>query len=426
MNTRRTIFVLSLCLMITILLAACQPTPSGTGVLQSKIQRGNPVTSQEDQTAVVDGTNQFATDLYQVINDRDGNLLFSPLSISMALSMTYGGARGATAEQMASILHLPQDRDTHAIMNWLDQELESRANGPEGKRNSGFELSIANSIWGQIDFPFLSEYIDLLAANYGAGMRVTDFVNQPEPSRLAINRWVSNETHKKIPELFSKGMISSDTRMVLANAVYFNAPWKNEFKKSETQTLPFTLLDGSQVNTEMMHAKRDFGYNEGQGFRAVSLPYRGDEVAMMIILPDEGAFQSFDQGLNAEQISMIVDGMSQIEVNLTLPRFQFDTELDLGDSLPSLGMVDAFDSHLADFSGMDGARDLYISDAIHKAYIDVNEEGTEAAAATGMVIKLTSLPIENVLLVDRPFIFAIYDKVTGSILFLGRVVNPVD
>lgn len=426
MNTRRTIFVLSLCLMITILLAACQPNPSGTGVLQSKIQRGNPVTSQEDQTAVVDGTNQFATDLYQVINDRDGNLLFSPLSISMALSMTYGGARGATAEQMASILHLPQDRDTHAIMNWLDQELESRANGPEGKRNSGFELSIANSIWGQIDFPFLSEYIDLLAANYGAGMRVTDFVNQPEPSRLAINRWVSNETHKKIPELFSKGMISSDTRMVLANAVYFNAPWKNEFKKSETQTLPFTLLDGSQVNTEMMHAKRDFGYNEGQGFRAVSLPYRGDEVAMMIILPDEGTFQSFDQGLNAEQISMIVDGMSQIEVNLTLPRFQFDTELDLGDSLPSLGMVDAFDSHLADFSGMDGARDLFISDAIHKAYIDVNEEGTEAAAATGIVIKLTSLPIENVVLVDRPFIFAIYDKVTGSILFLGRVVNPVD
>ncbi len=429
MNIRRLYLYCSLLIIAAILLAACQPVPNGNGsgmLLKSDKPRNEAVEiDSEASRELVAGNHQFAIDIYQKIKEQDGNIVFSPFSISMALAMVYGGARGTTAEQIAAVMHLPQNEaEIHAAFNWLDQTLENRAAGPEGKKNSGFELSIANSIWGQKGFAFQQEYLDLLAVNYGAGLRAADFVSDPNGSRRAINDWVSDETRKKIQDLLPEGSVTGDTRLVLANAIYFNAPWKDEFKKADTQELPFNLLNGSQVVVPMMHAKKNYGYTYGDGYRAVALPYRGDQVAMLIILPDEGNFGSFEEELSAELLSNIIGEMSYDEVNLTLPKFTFETKLSLVDTLVSLGMVDAFDSQNADFSGIDGQRDLVITDAVHKAFIDVNEEGTEAAAATGIVVGLTSFKEENIILVDRPFLYAIFDKVTDSILFFGRVTDP--
>lgn len=429
MNIRRIYFYSSILLITATLMAACQPGPIGGGsgmLLKSDKPRNQTVEiNSEAANNLVTSNNQFAIDLYQKIREQEGNIIYSPFSISMALAMVYGGARGTTAEQMAEVMHIPQnDAQIHASFNWLDQTLESRAAGPEGKKNSGFELSIANSIWGQKGFAFRDEYLDLLAENYGAGLRATDFAADPNGSRQAINDWVSDETRKKIQDLLPEGSVTGDTRLVLANAIYFNAPWKDEFKKADTQDLPFYLLDGSQVVVPMMYAKKNFGYAYGNGYSAITLPYRGDQVAMLIVLPDEGNFRAFEEGLSAEVVSTIIGEMSYDEVMLTLPKFTFDTKLNLKDTLVSIGMVDAFDAQTADFSGIDGERDLVITDAVHKAFIDVNEEGTEAAAATGIIVGLTSFRPENMMLVDRPFLFAIYDKGTGSILFFGRITDP--
>lgn len=410
-------------------MAACQPGSNleGSGMLLKSDKPRNQAVEINSEAGknLVTSNNQFAMDLYQKIKEQDGNLIYSPFSISMALAMVYGGARGTTAEQMAAVMHIPQnDAQIHAAFNWLDQTLESRAAGPEGKKNSGFELSIANSIWGQKGFAFQADFLDLLAENYGAGLRAADFAADPNGSRRVINDWVSDETRKKIQDLLPEGSVTTDTRLVLANAIYFNAPWKDEFKTTDTQDLPFHLLDGSQVDVPMMHAKKNYGYTYGNGYSAVALPYRGDQVAMLIILPDEGNYAAFEDGLSAEVLSNIIGEMSYDEVNLTLPKFTFDTSLSMNDTLISLGMIDAFDAQAADFSGIDGERDLVITDVVHKAFIDVNEKGTEAAAATGIVVGVTAFKEENIVTVDRPFLFAIYDKVTGSILFFGRVTDP--
>jgi serpin B len=379
-----------------------------------------------DEALLVEGNSAFAFDLYQALKGQEGNLFYSPYSISLALAMTYAGARNETAQQMADTLHFLLEQDKlHPAFNWLAAELASRGEGAAGKDEKGFRLNLVNAIWGQKDFEFLSDFLDVLAGNYGAGLRILDFITEPEESRLTINDWVSNQTEGRIEDLIAPDMIDEFTRLVLTNAIYFNAAWKYPFNGNTTADGPFYLLDGGQVTVPMMHQGESLGYAKGKGYQAVELPYDGDELSMVILLPSSGNFPAFEQGLDAQKVGDILDGLRSRLVDLTMPKFEFDSEFSLKDTLTDMGMRDAFSADDADFSGMTGNRDLFISEVVHKAFVSVDEAGTEAAAATAVVVPVGDgfeFPVE--VTVDRPFIFLIRDIETGAILFVGRVLNP--
>jgi serpin B len=384
-----------------------------------------PAAAPADLATLAEGNSSFAFDLYRTLAAEDGNLFFSPYSISVALAMTYAGAEGETARQMAEALHftLPEN-PLHEAFNAYSLDLEARAEAEvEG---TPFELSIANSLWGQQGFPFLPEYLDLLAENYGAGMRLVDYAADPEAARQAINQWVRDETRDKIQDLIPSGAIDAMTRLVLANAIYFKAAWLHPFDPDVTAPAPFHLLDGSTVDVPMMHQDEPYRYFAGDGLQALEIPYENGDVSMLILLPDEGQFQAAEGALGPEMIRGILDGLAQSSVILSLPRFTYESAFGLNDALSAVGMTDAFDPDRADFSGMDGARDLFIGSVLHKAFVSVDENGTEAAAATAVIMELTSaMPGEPIVFaVDRPFIFLIRDNQTGSVLFVGRVVSP--
>jgi serpin B len=256
-------------------------------------------------------------------------------------------------------------------------------------------------------------------------MRIVDYIHAAEASRQTINQWVSDQTEGKIKDLLPQGSINELTRLVLTNAIYFNAAWASQFEKAMTQNGPFHRLDGSTVTVPMMHQMKSFRYAEGADYQAVELPYDGNQLSMVIILPAADRFNSFEAGLDSVQVKDIIASLQSSQVNLAMPRFKIESEFGLKPALGSLGMAAAFSPDEADFSGMDGQKDLYISDVVHKAYVSVDEAGTEAAAATGVIVGTTSLPtnIKNVTL-DHPFIFLIRDIPTGTILFLGRVMDP--
>ena len=397
-------------------------------IVQSEAQRVTaPDVTEAGVAELVVGSSAFAFDLYQqAVRGENGNLFYSPYSISMALAMTYAGARGETEQQMADTLHftLPQDR-LHPAFNALDLELASRAEGTEGQDEEGFRLNIVNSIWGQSDYSFLSEFLDVLAKNYGAALRLLDFENAPEESRQVINEWVSDQTEGRIEDLIPQGVINELTRLVLANAIYFNAAWSHPFEGEQTRDGTFHLLDGSQVTVPMMKQTELFGYSEGEGYQAIELPYVGEKLSMVILLPAAGLFGEFEKSLDAERVDAIVEDLAQKNVALTMPKFEFDSSFQLADTLAGMGMPHAFSPEAANFSGMDGTRHLFIQDVVHKSFISVDEAGTEAAAATGVVVGITSAPSSPVeVTVDRPFVFLIRDLETKAILFVGRAVNP--
>jgi len=418
-------------IIITLLgLVGCARSGGGTVLAQSvqsdKERVMSPNVAASDLADLVNGNSAFAFGLYHLLREeKDGNLFYSPYSISLALAMTYGGARGETEQQMADTLHftLPQDR-LHPAFNDLDLELAKRGEGAQGKDGQGFRLNIVNAIWGQQGYKFLPEFLDTLAENYGAGLRLLDFAGNPEASRVTINDWVSDQTENRIKDLIPQGIIDKLTRLVLTNAIYFNAAWAEPFKKDLTTDGPFHLLDGSQVTVPMMRQTTSFGYAEGEGYQAVELPYDGRELAMVIFLPEAGKVETFENSLDARQVEAIIESLQYREVALTMPKFEIESDFSLVEALSAMGMPVAF-SASADFSGMDGTRNLCIGDVIHKAFVSVDEAGTEAAAATAVVMKLTAMPEPAVgVTVDRPFIFLIRDIETGTILFVGRVVNP--
>jgi serpin B len=399
---------------------------AGGEVLKSDQDRiTSPDVNLSDEALLVEGNSAFAFELYQALKGEEGNLFYSPYSISMALAMTYAGARGETAEQMADTLHFILEQEKlHPAFNWLDTELASRGEGAEGKDEEGFRLNIVNAIWGQKDYEFLSEFLDVLAENYGAGMRILDFINETEQSRVAINDWVSNQTEGRIEDLIPPGAIDALTRLVLTNAIYFNAAWENPFDEDITADGPFYLLDGGQVSVPMMKQTEWFGYTEGEGYQAVQLPYDGNELSMVILLPEAGNFEAFEKGLQAQQVCDIISDLQTTGVTLTMPKFEFDSEFRLNNTLAGMGMPIAF-SRAADFSGMTGSPDLFISEVIHKAFVSVDEAGTEAAAATAVIMRMSAAPGFPVeVTIDHPFIFLIRDIETDAILFVGRVMNP--
>jgi serpin B len=394
-------------------------------MLASEHQRvSSPQFTESELAKLVDGNNAFALDLYQALREEDGNLFFSPYSISIALAMTYAGARGETESQMAATLHylLSQDR-LHTAFNALDLKLAKRGRGAAGQDGEAFRLNIVNALWGQKDYAFLAQYLDALAENYGAGMNLVDFINAAEASRVTINDWVEDQTEGKIKDLIPPGVIDGYTRLVLTNAIYFNAAWLHSFQEDLTHDGTFTLLDGSKVTVPMMCQQESLGYFLGEGYQAVELPYDGEELSMVILLPDAGQYEAFESSLSADRLNSILDGLSYQGVGLTMPKFEVDADFELGKTLKAMGMPLAF-SDAADFSGMTGNRDLCIGEVLHKAFVSVDEAGTEAAAATAVVMKNTSVPQYKAVSVNRPFMFLIRDVQTNSILFVGRVLNP--
>jgi serpin B len=429
-------------LVMTLLLGACMTTnetppantQSGVQVAESKLARlTNPQVPQDDLQTLAAGNRAFAADLYQQLRTQDGNLIFSPYSISLALAMTYAGAREETAGQMADTLHfmLPED-SLHPAFNALSQYLQSLAQpptspqpAPTGEPPKGLQLEIANSLWGQKDFNFQQDFLDLLARNYGAGLRLVDFLNDPETARQLINDWVSQQTHDKIQNLFPQDSIDSKTRLALVNAIYFKASWMQAFNPDKTQQGVFHLKDGGQVTVPMMSSGEAAKYYaRDTDYQVVGLPYLGGQSMMVVLLPDEGKFDQVEASLDDQQLNSILNSLDEMAVDLYMPKFKIESQFDLPKTLAALGMPDAFDPNLADFSGMDGSRDLYISQVMHKAFVDVDESGTEAAAATGVAISLSAIQETTTVNVDRPFMFFIYEPGHGTILFAGRVLNP--
>jgi serpin B len=401
------------------LLAGCAAQEAEAQVVASDEERDlAPDAPAADLAALAEGNSAFAFDLYQALKDRDGNLFFSPHSISTALAMTYAGARGETERQMAETLHfaLPQER-LHRAFNALDMALSS-------DEEEDFQLHVANAIWGRAGHTFLATFLDVLARNYGAGLRLLDFAKDPEAARQTINQWVSDQTKEKIQDLIPEGGITTDTALVLANAIYFKADWLFPFPEDRTQDGTFTRLNGDPVTVPMMMMAepQSLNYVAGDGYQALELPYKGERTGMVILLPDAGQFEAFEAGLNAGRVAEILAGMAPQQVQLTLPKFSYEAEIRLAKTLAGMGMPDAFAN--ADFSGMDGEQDLFIDEIFHKAFVAVDEAGTEAAAATGVVMRLTTALPGIQVMVDRPFVFAIRDLETGTILFLGRVLDP--
>ncbi|MCX6035712.1 MAG: serpin family protein, partial [Chloroflexi bacterium] len=425
MMNKRLYVLFTAAIMPALLLSAC-----GAGkVAESKLERvSNPNVAASDVEQLVAGNTAFAFDLYQAVRPSNGNVVYSPYSISLAFAMTYGGAHSETATQMADVLHYTLSGDQfHPVFNALDLDLARRPNqAADVDEKERFQLSIANSLWGQDGWPFLPEYLDLLAVNYGAGMRLVDFENAPESARRQINDWVSEQTRGRIKDIIPSGMIDPVTRLVLANAIYFKATWEYKFNANDTADKPFYLLNGDTVSVPMMEISHqvNLSYAAGDGWQAVSLPYKGGLTEMVVIVPDAGNFETFESTLSAERYDEILAAMEPQDVILSMPKFTFETQFGLKDILAGMGMQAAFDPNTADFSGIDGQRDLVISDAIHKAFIAVDEKGTEAAAATVIIMGMTALPVKGVVLtIDRPFLFFIRDVPTGTILFMGRVMD---
>ena len=421
---------------------AQRATPASVQALASSLQRvSSPEVARDDLGELATGNNAFAFDLYQAICDGEDNLFYSPYSISVALAMTYAGAQGATEQQMADTLHftLPQER-LHPAFNALDLELANRSHrtakeaAGEETEEVAFELHAANSVWGQAGYTFRPEYLDLLALNYGAGIRLVDFQKDAEAAVKAINKWVSEDTEGRIRDILDQ--LGDKTRLVLANAIYFNAQWALPFDEADTEDEPFYLLDGEEEQVPLMHQRDDFLYTEGDGYQAIELPYHYDEVAMVILLPQEGRFREIEERLAGDWVQSVVFGFGKHDVILTMPKFGFETPvIELKETLEAMGMPDAFSSVSADFSAiaeLQSLEVLFISRVLHKAFVDVDEEGTEAAAATVVILELTicemigepTEPPPIIMRIDRPFVFFIRDIRTDAILFVGRVMNP--
>jgi serpin B len=375
-----------------------------------------------DQAAVVEGNNAFAIDLYAQLRKQNGNLFFSPESISTAFAMAYAGARGTTATQMAATLHftLPPDK-LHPAMGALLAGL----NGP----NAGYKLHVADSLWAEKDFAFLDDFLKLTSSDYGAGFNRVDFKQSPEAVRATINQWVEEKTEDKIKDLLPAGSVTPTTRLVLTNAIYFKGDWQSQFDKAQTKDEDFHLSATQTVKAPLMHLTNKLGYFNSGTFQAVDIPYKSGELSMIVLLPNEaGGLPALEQSLTSANAKQWLSELrSGARIVLTLPKFKMTQQFQLGGTLSAMGMAEAFERNAADFSGMTGKRDLSISAAIHKAYIDVNEEGTEAAAATGIVMRSMVMarpqpPI--VFRADHPFLFLIRDNRYGAILFMGRIIDP--
>ena len=399
---------------------ASNGSPADVGSLRGDAAR---ITTGTDPTAVAAAVNAFADDLFAQLTTVNpvANLVFSPASIALALAMTSAGARGTTLDEINAVLHVAEPAAVHRSMNGLAAALEdvnatqdNTATGGDGV--SEVQLSIANSLWGQSGLKFEQAFLDLLSSEYGAGMELVDYQTDPEASRQAINEWVATQTRDRIPELLAEGVITIDTRLTLVNAIYLKANWNETFDKELTTLETFASPTGD-VSVDMMHTSRRMAYAAGDGWQAVEMPYVFNELTFVVAVGEatDTVMPSIDE---------IVGSLTDYQVDLAFPKFDIETSVSLADTLKDMGMPTPFDVRSADFSGMTTAQRLVIGDVIHQANITVDEEGTEAAAATAVVMVAVSLPPPATLVVDRPFTFWLRARTTGAVVFMGRVNDP--
>jgi serpin B len=370
----------------------------------------------EDILGVVTANNRLAFDLYRRLREEEGNIFFSPWSISSAMAIALEGARGETRSEMRAVLHLPGEERRLAF---------ARLYNEINKKDKRYELATANAVWAQKDFQILDAYFDVIEKYYGGNVENLDFIGDTEGSRKTINGWVEGKTKEKIKDLIPQGAIDGQTRLVITNAVYFKGQWVKQFDLKNTQESEFRVTPDKAVKVQMMNLRdAKFKYAEDETVQILELPYAGEELSMLILLPKEDSPDNVESILAAERLDEWRASIKEEEVDVYLPRFKLETKYGLVENFKELGMRQAFDPGQADFSAMTGRRDLFISRIIHQAFVEVNEEGTEAAAATGVVMTLTAMPTKKIFMADHPFIFIIIDRTTGAILFVGRVANP--
>jgi len=391
-------------------------TVGARGLANEEPKGGKPMSE------VAQGNNRFAIDLYARLREHPGNLFVSPNSISTALAMTYAGARAETAEQMAKTLHfsLPQDQLPPAFAA-LIKSLET------SDSTRGYRLNVANRLWGQRGYHYLPDFLTITRDQYGAGLAEVDFADS-ERSRQMINSWVSEHTQGKIENLIPTGVLNALTRLVLTNAIYFKGDWSAPFTKAATQDAPFFVKAEEKTPVPLMQRKGSYRFWSGDGLKVVDLPYAKGDLSMIVILPDAiDGLPALEAKLSEQNMATWLTGLKSQTVLVHLPRFKMSSQFSLGDVLKKMGMPLAFDRNHADFSGISSPNELFIAAVIHKAFVDVNEEGTEAAAATGVVVAMRAARVPSqpaVFRADHPFLFLIRDNRSESILFMGRVNNP--
>lgn len=397
-------------------IALCVPMLVGAAILANDAP-------ETYSPSLVHGNTAFALDLYARLKSQRGNLFCSPYSISSSLAAVYAGARGNTETQMARTLHFLPDQ-WHAAMGHLRREVHEA-----GKAN-GIELILADALWTQAGHPFTLEFLEIVEGEFQANLKQIDFVTEAESARIEVNRWIAQKTREKIRDILPPQTLTSKTKMLLANAAYFRGTWSKPFKKSETRLQPFHLSPGNQVRSAFMHHRDSVRYMENADFQAVELPYGkpGQPFAMLVLLPRQiDGCRALESRFTPAFLQSLAPQFKFQAVDLYIPRFKIDSSFELKSVLTQMGMPDAF-TPAADFSGIDGTRLLYLSGVAHKAWCEVNEEGTEAAAATvvggrpaGMAVSLPPVPVFRA---DHPFLFLIRDSRSGSILFWGRVADP--
>jgi serpin B len=385
--------------------------------------------SSEGLAELVKGNNAFALDLYGQVAHGDGNRFISPFSISCALAMTYAGARGETAAQVSRAMHfdLPPAQ-LHTAFRRLMADLHSRSESPGGPGAArAVELLTANALWTQSGVPILPEFKKLIEKNYDGGLFPVDFHQSPGAAREFINHWVEEQTKGKIQDLLKPEHVDSRTVVILTNAIYFKALWTNQFAAQFTKPDDFLVASGEKIRVPMMHLSARFRYAEDSVAQTLELPYQGGNLSMVVILPRAtDGLAALESSLSLEKFDARLNSLAQRRVDVSLPRFKLTAECELSNALSSLGMPAAFAASQADFSGITGNRDLVISAVVHKAFVEVEEKGTEAAAATGVAMKRAAMIVSPtpVFRADHPFLFLIRDSRNGSILFMGRLKRP--
>jgi serpin B len=401
--------------MIAIILILGLIFCSGNAIAQNNDKPGKNLDTRGMKIA--NGNNEFAVELYKKISKPDENVFFSPYSISTALAMTYAAAKGKTAQEMEQTLHFKlKNGDLHKGFSEIISDLNAR-----GKQGN-YKLNVANRIWVKAGLNPTKAFMDIVRKYYFAAAEILDFAGNPESSRVTINTWVEKMTNGKIKNLIPKGVIKSDTQMVLTNAIYFFGNWQSQFEEKRTSKSAFNVSPSKKIDVQMMHKTESFGYKRVKDLKVLALPYKGNELSMVIFLPDKvDGIKDLEKSLTYKNIEQWTSGLDTSRVVVSLPKFKMSSGFNLNQTLAAMGMKSAF-TGTADFSGI--AKGIFISAILHKAYVDVNERGTEAAAATAVVMTKSAAPKVDIFNADHPFIFLIRDNKSGSILFMGKLMDP--
>lgn len=375
-------------------------------------------TAQTTQYTASDANN-FALEAYKQFAKSDNkNMFFSPISINMAIGITYAGAKGETEKQIASVFNFPENTTKfHKSMGTLQENILE-------KTSEGVEISLTNQLWADQNYKFRCQYLRKAKKCYKAPVKRLDFYSNLDESRISINNWVEKQTHERIKDLLPEGSISKQTKMVITNTIYFKGQWDKQFITEHTQDENFTTISGEQVKTPTMNANTSLRMYQGNSLKLVELPYAGKQFSMLVLLPNEGTpLASIEKELSIKELNHYISSMTESDVRISLPKFKFDASYKLKQTLSEMGMPLAF-SNAADFTAMSRKKDLKIDEVFHKAFVEVSEEGTEAAAATAVVIVRKTAIMNNEFRANRPFIFFIRENESGNILFLGRITNP--